>query len=382
MEIYFDNSATTKPKQEVLIDIIHHLEHYYGNPSSVHRMGINTEKIIKKAREVIANSLNVKSKEIVFTSGGTESNNLAIRGTLLANKRAGKHIISSSIEHDSVYNTLEDLRLKDDYQITFLNPNKQGIITVKQIIDSIKDDTVLISIMHVNNEIGSINPIVEIGKYIKSLEKKIIFHVDAVQSYMKLEINCEYIDLLSISGHKIHTPKGIGALFINEKIKFSPIITGGGQEMGYRSGTENTAYISGLSKAVEMQKNSINDEFKKVSELKEYFIDKLQSEIKDITINSPLNSLAYILNISFLGVKGEILLHTLEQKNIFVSTGAACSSKKKGSRILESLGLNLASRDSAIRFSFSKDTTIEELDITIDVLKTEIIKLRKILKYR
>ena len=382
LEIYLDNSSTTKPRQEVLAEIINQLENNYGNPSSIHRLGINSEKVIKSAREIIASSLNVKPKEIIFTSGGTESNNLALRGSISANRRAGKHIISSDIEHDSVYKTLEDIGLKDGYEITFLKPNNQGIITLEQIIDSIRTDTVLVSLMHVNNELGSINPIFEIGKYLKSLDKNIIFHVDAVQSYMKLDINCDYIDLLSISGHKIHTPKGIGALYISEKIKFSSMLTGGGQEMGYRSGTENVIYIAALEKAVLIQKNKIHDDITKVSIVRNDFLNRLQLEIKDININSSKDSLPYILNVSFLGVKGEILLHTLEQHNIFVSTGAACSSKKKGSRILESIGLNSASKDSAIRFSFSKDTTSEEVNFTVDVLKTEIVKLRKILKYK
>ena len=369
MQIYLDNSSTTIPNSEVIDEITSNLREYFGNPSSIHKIGIEAEKIIKKSRSTLADALgDAKPKEIVFTSCGTESNNMAIRG--------------SFSEHDSVYKTLEDLQQREDYKVTFLKPNKDGIITADQVKNALKEDTIFVSLMHVNNEIGAINPINEIGQVIKSYKQSIVYHVDAVQSFLKLKINLENIDLLSISGHKVHAPKGIGALYIREKTKIHPLLTGGGQEMQFRSGTENTAYIAGLSKAIDIQKGSLSEDLNRIKKLREKFILNLKSEITDIVVNSSESSLPYICNISFLGVKGEILLHTLEQKGIFVSTGSACSSKKKGSRVLESLDLSLGIKDSAIRFSFSKNTTDDELQFTVEVLKKEITKLRKLLNYK
>ena len=383
MQIYLDNSSTTIPNSAVIDEVTSNLRECFGNPSSIHKIGIEAEKIIKKSRSTLADALgDAKPKEIVFTSCGTESNNMAIRGALSANKRAGKHIISSFSEHDSVYKTLEDLQQREDYKVTFLKPNKDGIITADQVKNALKEDTIFVSLMHVNNEIGAINPINEIGQVIKSYKQSIVYHVDAVQSFLKLKINLENIDLLSISGHKVHAPKGIGALYIREKTKIHPLLTGGGQEMQFRSGTENTAYIAGLSKAIDIQKGSLSEDLNRIKKLREKFILNLNSEIRDIVVNSSESSLPYICNISFLGVKGEILLHTLEQNAIFVSTGSACSSKKKGSRVLESLDLSLGIKDSAIRFSFSKNTTDDELQFTVEVLKKEITKLRKLLNYK
>ncbi len=383
MQVYLDNSSTTIPNPVVIDEISSVLRDCFGNPSSIHKLGIEAEKVIKKSRDILAGALgDVKSKEIVFTSCGTESNNMAIRGSLLANKRAGNHIITSLYEHDSVYKTLEDLQQKENYDVTFLKPDKAGLISEEQVRSSLREDTIFVSIMHVNNEIGAVNPVKEIGQAIKEYKQNIVFHIDAVQSFMKMKINTENVDLLSVSGHKIHSPKGIGAIYIKEKTKIHPIITGGGQEMQFRSGTENTAYIAGLSKAIEMQKDKIDEDLSRVKKLREDFISNLKSEIKDIVINSSETSLPYICNISFLGVKGEILLHTLEQNGIFVSTGSACSSKKKSSRVLEALDLNAKIKDSAIRFSFSKDTKDDELRFTADVLKKEVVKLRKLLNYK
>lgn len=384
LEVYFDNSATTQPFNEVIEEISSVMKNNYGNPSSIHRKGIDAEKVLKNSRQIIADSLNVKSKEVIFTSGGTESNNIAIKGVLSAKNRQGKHIISSLSEHDSVFKILEDLQIKDEYNISFLKPDRYGKVLLKQVSDAIREDTVLVSLMHINNELGAQNPIHDIGKKLKSDYPQIHFHVDAVQSYMKYAIDPYSlgIDSLSISSHKIHGPKGTGALYLSERARINPLFYGGGQERNLRSGTENTPGIAGFARAVNMQKDSIIKNREYLNGLKNRFIEMLERRIKDITINSEPEGCGHILNISFLGVRGEILLHSLEQKGIYVSTGSACSSKKKGSRILETTGMSNLQKEGAIRFSFSTFNTSEEIDYTVDQLEGIIENLRKILKYK
>ena len=381
MEAYLDNSATTVVVAPVKDIMIKTLCEDYGNPSSLHLKGVDAEKYVKKSREVIAKSLKVDEKEIIFTSGGTESNNLALIGTALANMRAGKHIITTCFEHASVLSTMDFL--KDmGFEITYLSVDSNGKIDLNQLKESLRSDTVLVSIMYVNNEIGAVEPIEEISKIIKSYNEKIVFHVDAIQAYGKFKINPKRaeIDLLSVSGHKIHGPKGSGFLYASGKAKLKPIIYGGGQQKGMRSGTENVPAIAGLSEAVKYSYDNFNEKQEKMYALKDYFIDEV-SKIDNIKVNSKKGreGAPHIVSVSFIGVRSEVMLHTLEDKNIYVSAGSACSSNKQKnvSATLKGIGLKPEEIDSTIRFSFCYETTKEEIDYALGVIKENINTLRK-----
>ena len=379
MEIYFDNSATTKPYKEVIDETAKAMEEYYGNPSSLHKIGIKAEKKITDARDFIGKSINASKDEIYFTSGGSEGNNLAIKGLL----KPGHHVITTVFEHHSVLMTYKNLE-KSGIKVTYLNVDKEGKISLEELKNSISKDTVLVSIMHVNNEMGAIQDIESIGKIIKENSSRARFHVDAVQSYGKLNIDVKKmnIDLLTVSGHKIHGPKGVGFIFVKKGIVLNPLINGGSQEAGIRGGTHNVPGIIGLHKAAEITMENINSNFQYVKSLKEYMIGRL-SEIDNIKIHSPLNDkfTPYILNVSFLLVKAEVLLHLLEENNIYVSTGSACTSKSsatQGSYVIKSLGLSKSEIESAIRFSFSKYNTEEEVDKVVEVLKSSLTFLRRV----
>ena len=383
MEIYLDNSATTKPYKEVVDKMVEALTTDYANPSSLHRKGIDVEKNIKLIRQEIARTLGAKDKEIYFTSGGTESNNSVIRGVANLYKKRKNHIISTEIEHPSVLNTLKDLE-EDGFEVTYLKVDKYGKIDIEEFKESIKPTTILVTIMHVNNEIGTIQPIDEIGKYLKSLKDKVYFHVDAVQSYGKINFKpSKYnIDFMSVSGHKLHGPKGIGFMYIKENNRLKPILTGGGQEIGIRSGTENVPGIYGLGEAVKILNKDLNSTINKIQELKDLLKEEIVNNIDNIKINSPEDGVCHILNISFEDVKGEVLLHYLEQNGIYVSTGSACSSKKKGSHVLNAIGLNPKEIDGAIRFSLSDLNTKEEMIETVKILKESVGDLRMIIRRR
>ena len=383
MEIYLDNSATTKPYKEVVDKMVEALTTDYANPSSLHRKGIDVEKNIKLIRQEIARTLGAKDKEIYFTSGGTESNNSVIRGVANLYKKRKNHIISTEIEHPSVLNTLKDLE-EDGFEVTYLKVGKYGKIDIEEFKESIKPTTILVTIMHVNNEIGTIQPIDEIGKYLKSLKDKVYFHVDAVQSYGKINFKpSKYnIDFMSVSGHKLHGPKGIGFMYIKENNRLKPILTGGGQEIGIRSGTENVPGIYGLGEAVKILNKDLNSTINKIQELKDLLKEEIVNNIDNIKINSPEDGVCHILNISFEDVKGEVLLHYLEQNGIYVSTGSACSSKKKGSHVLNAIGLNPKEIDGAIRFSLSDLNTKEEMIETVKILKESVGDLRMIIRRR
>ncbi len=380
-EIYIDNSATTKPHKEV-IDIMATISlKDYANPSSLHIMGIEAEKHIKMTREIIAESLKVKPKEILFTSTGTESNNIAIIGAALANKRRGNHLITSVIEHPSVLNTFKFLE-DSGFDVSYIPVNKEGIVNIEELKSAIKDETILISLMHVNNEIGSIQPIEKVRDILNEKKSKALYHVDAVQSYGKLIFNIRNlsIDLLSISSHKIHGPKGIGALYVKEGTLINPIIFGGNQEFGMRSGTENTSGIVGFGKAVEINFQSLKTNIKKIESLKNGFKKEIINNIEDTYINglSNENTAPHILNISFPGIKSEVLLHALEDKKIYVSTGSACSSgRTRHSHVLSALGIPIDQIESAIRFSFSILNKEEEIKYVIEQLKIIVQDLRK-----
>lgn len=383
MEIYLDNSATTKPYPEVVDKMVYALTTDYANPSSLHRKGIEVEKNIKLIRQDIARTLGAKDKEIYFTSGGTESNNAIIRGVANLYKKRKNHIISTEIEHPSVLQTLNDLE-QDGFEVTYLKVDKDGKINIEELKNAIKPSTILITIMHVNNEIGSIQPIEEIGKYLKSLKDKIYLHVDAVQSYAKINFKpSRYnIDFMSVSGHKLHGPKGIGFMYIKENNRLKPLITGGGQEIGIRSGTENVPGIYGLGEAVKVINKDLNKTIDKISELKNLLKEEILNNIEDIKLNSPEDGVCHILNVSFKDVRGEVLLHYLEQKGIYVSTGSACSSKKKGSHVLNAIGLNQNEIEGAIRFSLSDLNTKEEILEVVKILKESVSDLRMIIRRR
>ncbi len=378
MEVYMDNSATTKPYDEVIEAMVDTMKNYYGNPSSSHIYGLRAEKKLNEAREVIAKTLNCTRDEIIFTSGGSESNNFLIRGF----SKPGTNVITSRIEHPSVMNTFKELE-KQGISVTYLEIDNEGKINLEQLKNSINKDTVLVSIMHVNNEVGVIQDIHKIGSIIKEKSNRAKFHVDAVQSYGKLKIDIkeDKIDLLSISGHKIHGPKGIGAAYIKKGLNPEPLIHGGGQERKLRSGTENLPGIVGLSVAANKIYKSIDENLNKVLELKSYFIERLK-ELEDIRINSEgSNFLPYILSVSFSGVKGEVLLYALEDNGIYVSKGSACSSKLQGKNyVLEGFGLKEADINSTIRFSFSAYNSKNEVDYVIETLDKSLKFLRRMKK--
>lgn len=397
MKAYLDNAATTKPFESV-VDIINKTYgEDYGNPSSMHMKGYDAEKYIKSARDIISKILKVESKEIYFTSGGTESNNTALIGCALANNRRGKHIISTRIEHASVYNPLLFLQ-EMGYEIDFLNVDSMGHISIEELKNTIRDDTIIVSIMHVNNEVGSVQNLEEIGRTIKSINKDILFHVDAIQSFGKFRILPRKwnIDLLSVSGHKIHGPKGSGFLYVKDKTKIKPIILGGGQEKGLRSGTENVASIAGLGQAAKEIYSHIDENVNKMYELKKHLIIELL-KIDGVTINAVKidylenneididkldvnirKTAPHVVSASFAGVRSEVLLHALEEKDVYVSSGSACSSNHPAiSGTLQAIGVDRSLLDSTIRFSFSTFTTMEEIDYAVQMIKSLIVMLRK-----
>jgi cysteine desulfurase len=381
MAIYFDNAATTKPMDLAIDCVTGILKNNYGNPSSLHHLGVLAEEAVTDSRERLSNILKVDSKEIYFTSGGTESNNLAVIGVAKAYHRSGKHIITTMVEHPSV---LEPIRSLEDngYEVTYLPINQAGVINIDDLEAAIRPDTILVSIMHVNNIIGSVMPLQEIGKLIKSINKNIVFHVDGVQSFGKLIIQPKKwgIDCLSISGHKLHGPKGIGAIYINSKIKIQPIIFGGHQQMSLRSGTENVPGIAALGVVSEYMYNHIEEHAKHLYNLKIRLRNGLLNNIDGCTIhgNSFDQSAPNILNVRFEHVLGEVLLHALEEDEIYISTGSACASNKSESdRTLSGIGLSPEESRWAVRFSFSIYNTEYEVDQCIHKLAAIIPMLRR-----
>lgn len=376
MEAYFDNGATTRVFPQVKDIVIEAMEEEYGNPSSMHMKGVKAEQYVKDAREIIAKSLKVDPKEIVFTSGGTESNNMALIGTAMANARKGKHIISTRIEHASVYNPLFFLE-ENGYEVTYLPVDEHGVVDLEALEKAIRPDTILVSVMYVNNEIGAVQPVEEIGKIVKKKNPDTLFHVDAIQAYGKYHIYPRRlkIDLLSVSGHKIHGPKGIGFLYIKDKTKVHPLILGGGQQKGMRSGTENVPGIAGLGKAVQLIYQDHEEKMKKIQAIKDDFIAQVM-ELSDVRNNS--GEAPHIASISFQGVRSEVLLHALEEKGIYVSSGSACSSNKPAiSGTLKAIGLTKEYYDSTLRFSFCIFNTKEEVDYTVNCLRELLPILRR-----
>lgn len=366
-EIYLDNSATTRQYDEVTELIWDISKNTYGNPSSLHTMGIEAEKLVNSAREAIAATLSAEPKEIYFTSGGTESNNLAIRGYLNGNPRAGKHLITTKTEHPSVLEVFRHLE-ESGYSVDYISVDKEGALDLDELKGKINPETALISIILVNNETGAIQDINEISAIRDRINPKTVIHVDAVQAYGKIPFapGKSGIGLLSMSSHKIHGPKGVGAVYVSRNLRIKPLFFGGGQESLLRSGTENVPGIAGFGLAARKKFENIEENFKQVLTLRDYFIEKLSESNVDHRVISPGSGSPYILNIAFEGVKAEVLLHHLEQDGIFVSTGSACSSRKKiRSHVLSAMGISNNLIDGAIRFSFSSFNTINEIDETV-----------------
>ena len=380
MEAYFDNSATTRVFDCVKDAVVNAMTVDYGKAAARHMKGVEAERLIKEARAEIAKSLKVQEKEILFTSGGTESNNTALIGAAFANQRAGKHLITTGVEHASIYNTMEFLR-EQGFEITYLPVDSYGCISLEELAQAVREDTILVSVMYVNNEIGAVEPVEEISKVIKAKNPKTLFHVDAIQAYGKYVIRPKKqgIDLLSVSGHKIHGPKGVGFLYIDEKAKVRPILFGGGQQKGMRSGTENVPGCAGLGAAVREVYREHEAKIEKLYQIRERLIAGLK-ELPGVTINGHegRENAPQIVSASFEGVRSEVLLHALEDRGVYVSSGSACSVNHPGvSGTLKGIGVKKELLDSTIRFSFGLFNEPEEADYCLEVLRELLPVLRR-----
>ena len=380
MEAYFDNSATTKVLDCVKDAVVDAMCVNYGNAAAKHRKGVEAENLIREAKKAIANTLKVQEKEILFTSGGTESNNTALIGTALANRRAVKHLITTGVEHPSIYNTMSFLE-EMGFEVTYLPVDHLGHISLEDLEKAIREDTILVSVMYVNNEVGAVEPIEAISQCIKKKNPKTLFHVDAIQAYGKYKIRPKKqgIDLLSVSGHKIHAPKGVGFLYIRDGVKIRPILFGGGQQKGMRSGTENVPGCVGLGVAAREAYKDFDARIEKLYTLREHLIAGLKP-LGGVTINGSEDrtNAPQIVSASFEGVRSEVLLHALEDKGVYVSSGSACSSNHPGiSGTLKGIGVKKELLDSTIRFSLGDLNTEEEVDYAIGVLGELLPVLRR-----
>lgn len=379
-EIYLDNSATTMAYPEVGELVRKVMCEDYGNPSSMHRKGVEAERYIKEAKETLARLWKVQEKEIFFTSGGTESDNLALVGAARANKRAGNHLITTAIEHPAIINTMRYLE-EEGFQVTYLPVDRYGRVRLDALQEALCPETILVSIMCVNNEVGSVQPIQEAAGIVKAYNKNILFHVDAVQGFGKYRIYPKKlkVDMCSISGHKIHGPKGIGALYIDEHVKIRPILFGGEQQKNIRSGTENVPGIAGLGLAARMIYQNLDAKVEKMRELKQHFIQGVQ-EIPDTAIHGLYDetSAPHIISVGFAGIRSEVLLHALEDKGIYVSSGSACASNHPQiSGVLKGIGAGQEFLDATLRFSMSEFTTRQEIDETLQTLYNIVPMLRR-----
>ena len=380
MEVYFDNSATTRCYDSVKDIVVKAMTEDFGNPSAMHLKGVEAEKYIKSSAESLARILKVQEKEILFTSGGTESDNLALIGATFANKRSGNHIITTSVEHPAVSQPALFLQ-EQGFEVTYLPVDSRGVVKMDALKAVLREDTILVSVMYVNNEVGAVMPVEEIAALVHEKSPKALFHVDAIQAFGKYRIYPKKmgIDLLSVSGHKIHGPKGVGFLYINEKAKIQPQILGGGQQGGMRSGTDNVPGIAGLgAAAVEIYKN-LEENVENMYRLKEHIAQGLE-KIGDIRINGMdlREGAPQILSISVMGVRSEVLLHSLEERGIYVSAGSACSShKRKPSATLAAMGMSKDQIESTVRLSFCEENTIEEADYFLQVMGELVPMLRR-----
>ena len=380
MEAYFDNSATTRCYPEVAEIVVKTMTEDFGNPSAMHLKGVEAEKYVREAAQTLAKILKVNEKEIIFTSGGTESNNLALFGGADANKRSGNHIITTSVEHAAVGQPAERLE-QMGYEVTIVPGDHRGGVQLEALEKALRPDTILVSTMYVNNEVGAVMPVEEIAKLVHEKSPKALYHVDAIQAFGKYRIYPKKagIDMLSVSSHKIHGPKGVGFLYINEKARIQPQILGGGQQAGMRSGTDNVPGIAGLGVAAKMVYTDFDEKIEHMYQLKERLAEGFL-KLPDVRLNGMeiREGAPQILSASFLGVRSEVLLHALEEKGIYVSAGSACSShKRKAAGTLSAMGMEAAQRDSTLRFSFSEENTFEEVDYALEVIGQVLPMLRR-----
>ena len=373
MEIYLDNSATTRQFDEVTGAMMEMMSKDYGNPSSLHHIGLVAETAVKKARKQVAAAFGTDESRIFFTSGGTESDNTAIFGAAKTKKRQGKRIITTKIEHPAVLESYK--RLEDEgYEAVYIDVLENGIVDMEKLEDAITDDTILISVMYVNNETGAVQPVEKIAK----LKRNALFHVDAVQSFGKMSLPLKGVDTIAVSGHKIHGPKGMGALYVADGVNIKPFIVGGGQERNFRSGTENVPGIVGMGLASEMVTSDLGARYTKMEELRTRLLKDLEG-IDNVRINTYEGSCPSVLNVSFLGTRGEVILHTLERNGVYVSTGSACSSHHGGgSHVLKAMGLSDKEIDGAIRFSLSAENTPEEMDEAARITREAVENFRRL----
>ena len=386
MEVYLDNSATTRVFPQVAELMTKIMCEDYGNPSSLHKKGVEAEQYLREARETLARIMKVSEKEILFTSGGTESDNMALRGCVKANSRRGNHIITTQVEHPAILNTAAYLE-SEGYRVTYLPVDESGRIRLEDLHRAMTPETILVSIMHTNNEVGARQPIEEAGNLIKQMNPQTLLHVDAVQGFGKAKIYPKklHVDLMSVSSHKIHGPKGVGFLYIGDKVKIQPILFGGGQQQNLRSGTDNVPGIAGMAKAAQMMYENLDEDIARLYRLKKLFIEEV-SKIDGTQVNGLVNggiegTAPHIVSVSIEGVRSEVLLHALEDKGIFVSAGSACSAHKpQPSATLKAMGLNKELLGSTLRFSFSVFTTEEEILYTLQQMYVMIPMLRRYIR--
>ena len=377
--IYLDNGATTRPHPLVAEAVMKTLTEGFGNPSSLYRLGLDAEKLVKGARQAAARTFGASPEEVFFTAGGTESDNTAIKGVWESRKKQGRRVITTAVEHPAVLECFKWLKNQGaDVVIVPVLPD--GAVDMKALEDALTEDTILVSVMHVNNETGAVMPVREVRSLMEKKAPGAVLHCDAVQSWGKEDCTAASIgaDLISVSGHKVHGPKGIGALYVRKGLHIPPFIHGGGQESGFRSGTENVPGIAGMGKAAELILSEGPERLARMSAAKEHLLEGIRAEIDDIRVNGPEDGCPSVLNVSFLGCRGEVLLHSLDMKGICVSTGSACSSHSKGSHVLSAMGLSKQEIEGAVRFSFCGDNTVEEMEYVISCLKTEVLAQRRL----
>ncbi|MFX3660643.1 MAG: cysteine desulfurase family protein [Ectobacillus sp.] len=378
--IYFDNSATTKPYPEALQSYMTVAQNYFGNPSSIHALGGEAERLLTQSRSVAAQLFGVKPTEIIFTSGGTEGNNLAIKGTAIKHRSRGRHVITTTVEHASVSEAFKQLE-RLGFEVTYLPVNKDGVVEIERVKEALREETILLSMIHVNNETGAIQPIEEIGRMLKAYPK-VVFHVDHVQGVGKVPLNFKNacVDLCTISGHKFHGVKGTGILYIREGVALDPILSGGQQESSYRSGTENLPGIVAMTKALRITMEKRSENVQRMKQIKQQLLSFFQS-MPEAAVNTPAVSAPHILNISFIGLKPEVVVHALEEKGVYVSTKSACSSKIKDvSHVLLEMGLGQKRAESAIRISLSGENTMEEAMQFQKIVQQTLPKLYEVMR--
>lgn len=386
--IYIDNSATTKQYPQVTETMVKYMDEYFGNPSSMYQLGLDSEKAVKQARKQVEQTLEIGAGNLIFTSGGTEADNTAIFGAARALRRRGNRIITSAVEHPAVLECCRRLE-QDGYEVIYIGVDEKCRLDLEQLEDAIDENTILVSMMQVNNETGTILPVDRVKELMEKKHAPGWFHCDAVQSFGKLQVP-EGADLISVSSHKIHGPKGAGALFVRKGIHLPALIEGGGQEGGNRSGTENVPAIAGFGTAAELSAKDRAEERERISVMRRALLKGLQDNLEDLRINSVEEDgvqagecCSSILNISFLGTRGEVLLHTLEQDGIYVSTGSACSSNKKGqSHVLGAMGLKDKEIEGAIRFSFGRFNEMDEIEIVTDKVTAAVKRFRRLGSFR